>query len=85
MYRRYSLAEALTLELKKQSVIKQAGSITINPMELIGMMMSAFVMQIAENDRLEHAVSWLNRCGGARDKHAALVMRIMGRLEITSG
>ena len=31
------------------------------------------------------AVLWLNRCGGARDKHAALVMRIMGRLEITSG
>ena len=61
-------------------------------------MMSAFVMQITENDRLEYAgdtvllrgdnvsaVSWLNRCGGARDKRAALVMRIMGRLEITSG
>ena len=59
------------------------------------MMMSAFVMQITKNDRPEYAgdtvllrgdnVSALNRCGGARDKRAALVMRIMGRLEITSG
>ena len=62
------------------------------------MMMSAFVMQMTENDRPEYAgdtvllrgdnvsaVSWLNRCGGARDKRAALVMRIMKRLEITSG
>ena len=98
VYWRYSLAEALTLELKKQSVRKQAGSITIHLLELIGMMMSAFVMQIAENDRPEYAgdtvllrgdnvsaVSLLNRCGGARDKRAALAMRIMGRLEITSG
>ena len=99
VYWRYSLAEVLTLELKKLSVTKQAGSITINLLELIGMMMSAFVMQITENDRPEYAgdrvllrgdnvsaVSWLNRCGGAREKRAALlVMRIMGRLEITSG
>ena len=97
VYWRYSLAEALTLELKEKSVTKQAGSITINLLELIGMMMSAFVMQMTENDRPEYAgdtvllrgdnvsaVSWLNRCGGARDKRAALVMRIMGRLEITS-
>ena len=41
MYWRYSLAEALTLELKKQSVTKQAGSITINLLELMDMMMSA--------------------------------------------
>ena len=62
------------------------------------MMMSVFVMQMTENDRPEYAgdivllrgdnvsaVSWLNRCGGARGKRAALVMRTMGRLEITSG
>ena len=55
VYWRYSLAEALTLELKKQSVRQQAGSITINLLKLIGMMMSAFVMQITENDRPEYA------------------------------
>ena len=72
--------------------------ITINILELIGIMMSAFVMPMTENDRPEYAgdtvllrgdnvsaVSWLNRCGDARDKRAALVMRIMRRLEVTSG
>ena len=48
-YGRYSLAEALTLELKKESVRKQAGLITINLLEFIGMMMSAFVIQITKN------------------------------------
>ena len=55
VYWRYSRAEALTLELKKQSVTKQAGPITINLLELIGMVMSAFVMQMTENDRPEYA------------------------------
>ena len=98
VYWRYSLAEALTLKLKKQLVTKQASPITINILELIGMMMSAFVMPMTENDRPEYAgdtvllrgdnvsaVSWLNRCGDARDKRAALVMRIMRKLEVTSG
>ena len=31
------------------------------------------------------AVSWKYRCGGSRNRHAALAMRFMGRLEITSG
>ena len=98
VYWHYSLAKAPTSELNKQSATKKAGPITINLLELTGMMMSAFVMQKMENDLPEYAggtvllrrdnisvVSWLNRCGGARDKRAALVMRIMGRLEITSG
>ena len=97
MYWRYLLAEELTLELKKLTATKKAGSITINLLDLTGMMMSALVMQIMESDRPEYAgdtvllrrdnvsaVSWLNRCGEARDKRAALVMRIMVRLKITS-
>ena len=55
VYWRYSLAEVLTLELKKQSVTVTKQAITINLLELIGMMMSAFVMQITENDRPEYA------------------------------
>ena len=55
VYWRYSLAEALTLKLKKQLVTKRASPITINILELIGMMMSAFVMQMTENDRPEYA------------------------------
>ena len=27
-------------------------------------------------------VSWVSRCGGARDKRAGLLMRMLGRLEI---
>ena len=63
VYWRYSCAEALTLELKKQSVTKQAGPITINLLELIGMMMSAFVMQMTENDRPAYAGDTVLLCG----------------------
>ena len=31
------------------------------------------------------AVSWINRYGGSRNRRAALAMRLLGRLEITSG
>ena len=31
------------------------------------------------------AVTWVNRCGRARDKRACLLMRMFGRLEIKGG
>ena len=31
------------------------------------------------------AVTWVNRCGGARDKRACLLMKMLGRLEIKGG
>ena len=31
------------------------------------------------------AVTWANRCGGARDKRAGLMVRMLGRLEIQGG
>ena len=31
------------------------------------------------------SVSWVTRCGGARDKRACLLMRMLGRLEIVGG
>ena len=31
------------------------------------------------------AVSWISRCGGARDKRACLLMRMLGRLGIKGG
>ena len=31
------------------------------------------------------AVTWANRCGGARDKRAGLMIRMLGRLEIQRG
>ena len=37
---------------------------------------------LMQSDNLA-AVSWITRCGGARDKRACLLMRINGRLELT--
>ena len=31
------------------------------------------------------AATWVNRCGGARDKCACPLMRMLGRLEINGG
>ena len=31
------------------------------------------------------AVSWITRCGGARERRACLLMRMLGRLELTGG
>ena len=31
------------------------------------------------------AVSWITRCGDNRDKRACLLMRMLGRLELTGG
>ena len=31
------------------------------------------------------AVTWINRCDGARDKRACLLMRMLGRLERMGG
>ena len=31
------------------------------------------------------SVSWVTRCGGARNKRACLLMRMLGRLEIVGG
>ena len=31
------------------------------------------------------SVTWANRCGGAKDKRAGLMMRMLGRLEIQGG
>ena len=31
------------------------------------------------------AVSWITRCGGARDKRACLLVRMLGRLELKGG
>ena len=62
------------------------------------MMLTAWVMHELVGDRPEYegggilmrgdnltAVTWANQCGGARDKRAGLMMRMLGRLEIQGG
>ena len=94
---RYDLNSHLTELLRNQIVTKGVDAITIN-LELCGMVMTAYVTQVILQDRPKPpgdpvllrgdnvaAVSWINRCGGSRNRRAALVMRLLGRLEITSG
>ena len=62
------------------------------------MVLTAWVMHELVGDRPESkgggismrgdnfaAVTWANRCGGARDKRAGLMMRMHGRLKIQGG
>ena len=59
--------------------------------------MTAWVVQMIVGDRPQtasdavllrgdnvSAVSWVRKCGGAKDRRAGLLMRLIGRIEITS-
>ena len=72
-------------------------AITNNLLELAGMCMTARVVHVV-GDRPQtagdavllrgedvSAVSWVNKYGGAKDRRAGLLMRLLGSMEITSG
>ena len=95
---RYTIDSSLSAELKRKAQEKETSDITINLLELAGMFMTAWVVQMILKDRpVEEgqsvlmrgdnvsAVSWTNRCGGSRDRRASLIMRLMGRMEISCG
>ena len=95
---RYELPVAFSTELKRKAARRETPSVTINLFELVGMVVTAWVMHGLVGDRPETkgdpilmrgdhvaAVTWSNRCGGARDKRACLMMRMLGRLEISGG
>ena len=92
---RYDLLPELTAELKRKAALRQTCTITINLLELWGMVSSAWLMLELRGDRPASvgdpllmpgdnvaAVTWVNRCGGATDKRACLLMRMLSRLEI---
>ena len=92
----YTLDARLTAELKRKAETKEASAITIILLELAGMFMMAWVVQMIVGDRLQtagdvillcgdnvSAVSWVNKCGGAKDRRAGLLMRLLGRMEFT--
>ena len=98
MYWRYDLHPVLSRLLKNQTVSRGNDAITINLLELCGMVVTAYVTQVILQDRPDTqgdpvllrgdnvaAVSWINRCGGSHNRRASLAMRLLGRLEITSG
>jgi len=92
------LPVAFSLELKRKAAQRETSSVTINLLELVGMVMNAWVMHELVGDRPESAgdpilvrgdnfaaVTWSQKCGGARDKRAGLMMRTLGRLEVKGG
>ena len=97
MYWRYDLNPHLTELLRNQIVTKGVDAVTTNLLELCAMVMTVYVTQVILQDRPKTpgdpvllrgdvgADSWINRCGGSRNRRAALTMRLLGRLEITSG
>ena len=98
VYWRYDLPLAFSAELKRKAARRETPSVTINLLELVGMVVTAWVMHELVGDRPETegdpilmrgdnvaAVTWSNRCGGAKDKRAGLMMRMLGRLEISGG
>ena len=98
IYWRYNLPLAPSAELKGKAARRETCSVTINLFELVGMVLKAWVMHELVGDRPEPkgdpilmrgdnfaAVTGANRCGGARDKRAGLMMRMLDRLEIQEG
>ena len=98
IYWRCHLTFALSAELKRKGARRETCSITIHLLELVGMVLTARVMYELVGDRPESkgdpilmrgdnfaAVTWANRCGGARDKRAGMMMRMLGSLEIQEG
>ena len=92
------LDHVLSRRLKNQPTTKGEDAITINLLELSGMVMTAYVTRAILHDGPDTqgdplllrghnvaAVSWINRCGGSHNRQPYLGVRLLGRLEITSG
>ena len=85
MYWRYDLPTELTAELKRKAELNETRTITINLLDFLGMVVTAWVTLELVGDTPERdgdpvlmrgdntaAVSWVSRCGGAREKCAGL-------------
>ena len=72
--------------------------LSINLLELLAMVVTAYVMVAVKGDRPAvhgepvlmrgdsmSAVTWVNRCGGTRNPRAAFIMRWLGVLEMEAG
>ena len=94
---RYDSPKELTAELKRKVDRRETCttcSITINLLEILVMVVTAWVMLELVGDKVDErgdpilmrgdntaAVSWISQCGRARDKRACLLTRMLGRLE----
>ena len=88
----------LTAELKKEDDRRETCTITINLLAILGKVVTAWVMLVLTGDRADEkgdpilmrgdntaAVSWISRCGGAKDKRACILMRMLGRIKVKGG
>ena len=82
----------------EQTTCASHSKLSINLLELLAMVVTAYVMVVVKEDRpsvagepvlirgdSSSAVSWVNRCGGTRDPRAAFIMRWLGVLEVNTG
>ena len=95
---RYNLPPELTTESKEKAERRETCTVTIYLLELLGMVVTAWVMLELVGDRPESvrdpialrgenvsAVMWVNKCGGAKDKRACLRMKMLRSLEMKGG
>lgn len=98
MFWRHNLRTHPSPSLKQKSAKSESSAITLNTLELLGMIITSWVVQMMGGDKPSEggqsvlmrgdnvsAVSWVNRCGGSRDRRACLLMRLLGRMEMHNG
>ena len=85
------MPRGLIADLKTKADRREICTITINMLELLGMVVTTWVMLALVGDRVDAkedpilmhgdnmaAVSRISRCGGTRDKRLCLLMRCSG-------
>ena len=95
---RYDLPTELTAELERKADLQETCTITINLLELLGMVVTAWVKLELVGDKPDAAggpvlmrgdniaaVSRVSRDGGATDKRACQLMKMLERLELVGG
>lgn len=95
---RYDLSVDEQCRLSKDTTCALHNKLSINLLELLAMVVTAYVMVVVKGDLptvngepvlmrgdSSSAVTWVNRCGGTRDPRTAFIMRWLGVLEVNAG
>lgn len=95
---RYGIETVPSLKLRHLTANRTQSDVSIGLLEFFGMFFTAWCLivltrdlPVSERDSIlmrrtnVSAVSRVNRWGGSRDARAGLVMRLLGRFELTSG
>ena len=95
---RYDLSVDEQQRSSEQTTCASHNKLSINLLELLAMVVTAYVMVVVKEDRpsvagepvlmrrdSSSAVTWVNRCGGTRDPRAVFIMGWLGVLEVNMG